>query len=143
MLKKLLIGLVVLSVCIVPVLAADAPAKSKKSAKGADWDVSMSLVDAIKAAQTAASEQYPGAVAYNGVLKINKAGKATYDIKFKISDVEDIKVTVSADDGKCKVAKKTSKVSKSSVKDKDAIPSKASKSSKKKKAAAAEEESEE
>ncbi|MBP7654474.1 hypothetical protein KA977_13695 [Candidatus Dependentiae bacterium] len=145
MLKKVLIILIVLSLGLIPAMAADAPAKaSKKSAskKAGDWDVSMSLVDAVTAAKSAVSQQYPDAAAYNAALKFSKSGKASYDIKFKISDVEDIKVTVAVDDGKCKVAKKTGKVSKTSVKDKESMPSKSSKGKggKKNKKAAEEEE---
>lgn len=140
MLKKIILALVIISICIMPALAADAKSAKKGAGKSADWDVAVSLVDAVSKAKEEISEQYSNASAYSAVLKFSKTGKATYDVKFKISDVEDIKVSVSAEDGKCKVAKKPSKVGKSAIKNKDNVSTAKPAKGKKSKKAKAEEE---
>jgi len=141
-----IIGLVVILslVLCLPAIAADKSASKKSAGKTAEWDVSLSLIDAVSKAKDEISGQYANASAYSAVLKFSKSGKASYDIKFKISDTDDIKVSVS-EDGVCKVAKKTTKVGKSAIKNKDNASAtekggKASKSKKGKKAKSEEEE---
>jgi len=142
--RKIVSLLLIVGLLCWPAYAGEKAAK-KGAGKSADWDVSLSLVDAVSKAKDEVSGQYPNASAYSAVLKFSKAGKASYEVKFKISDIEDIKVIVN-EDGSCKVAKKTTKVGKNAVKNKDAAEAtadnkgKSSKAKKTKKSKAEEDE---
>ena len=107
MLKKMVVCLaMLLALTILPILGAekaaakkgDKPAAAaKKSGSG-----SMTLIDAIRAAQEECKAKYPDAVPFKAEIKSSKSGKSKFDISLKVNEESFVKVSVSME-GNCKL----------------------------------------
>ena len=106
MLKKLLVCVsVILALTVMPILAADKPAAKAAAKKGSDnknSSGSMTLIDAIRAAQDECNANYPGATPFKAEYKMLKSGNGKYEVSLKVNEESFVKVTVSSE-GKCKL----------------------------------------